>query len=96
MLGVVAMTVLVLPRLLVLIPELTGQPAPPVPLWVLVLASLVQSGVLLGLAVWCGCALGAHVGLHAPLFEGSSKARGHDCSPAPSAASSVARCWSPS
>ena len=71
MLGVVAMTVLVLPRLLVLIPELTGRPAPPIPLWALILASLVQSGVLLGLAVWCGCALAADVGLHAPLFEGS-------------------------
>lgn len=70
MLGVVTMTVLVLPRLLVLVPELTGRPAPPIPLWALLLASLVQSGVLLGLAVWCGCALAADVGLRAPLFEG--------------------------
>ena len=76
MLGVVAMTVLVLPRLLVLIPELTGRPAPPIPLWVLLIASLVQSGVLLGLAVWCGCALAADVGLHAPLFEGSLRSSG--------------------
>jgi membrane protease YdiL (CAAX protease family) len=70
MTGVVTMTVLVLPRLLAVVPQLTGRKAPDIPLWVLLLASLVQSGLLLGVAVWGGCRLAADVGLHAPLFEG--------------------------
>ena len=70
MTGVVAMTLLVLPRLLAIIPQMTGEKPPDIPMWVLVLASLVQSGILLGVAVWGGCMLAADVGLHAPLFEG--------------------------
>jgi hypothetical protein len=74
MTGVVAMTLLVLPALLATIPEITGQPAPPVPLWLLCAASLLQSGVLVALAVWAGCALAPKVGLAAPWFAAPSLA----------------------
>ena len=62
MLGVVVVTVTVLPQLLA---ELTL----PAPLWLISLASLAQSGVLLALAVWSGVALAPKVGLRAPAFE---------------------------
>lgn len=71
MLGIIAMAVLMLPRLLTIVPELTGVSLPPIPTWVLSVSSVVQNGVILAAAVWCGCALHAEVGLRAPLFEGS-------------------------
>ena len=68
MLGVVILTLTVLPSLL---PE---GPLP-APLWVLSLASLAQSAVLVGLAVWAGVALAPQVGLRAPAFEAAVTAR---------------------
>ena len=41
----------------------------PAPSWVISLAGLVQSALLLGLAVWAGVALAPPVGLRAPVFE---------------------------
>jgi len=73
MLGVVAMAGLVLPRLLATLPEMLGPevaaPGSMPPVWVLVLASVVQSAALLGAAVWGGVALSPAVGLRAPGFE---------------------------
>lgn len=70
MLGVVAMTVLGVPRILAMLPELLGREVPlPMPYWALLLSSLVQSSLLVGLAAWSGVALGSSVGLRAPWFE---------------------------
>lgn len=68
MLGVVVITVTVLPQLL-------GELTLPAPLWVVSLASLAQSALLLALAVWSGVALTPKVGLHAPAFEAAVTAR---------------------
>jgi hypothetical protein len=61
MLGVAAVTFTLLPRLV------EGE-ALPVPLWVVSLLSLGQTGVLVALAVFAGVALTPAVGLHAPVF----------------------------
>jgi membrane protease YdiL (CAAX protease family) len=68
MLGVVVVTVTVLPQLL-------GELTLPAPLWVISLASLAQSSVLLALAVWSGVALAPRVGLRAPAFEAAVTGR---------------------
>ena len=68
MLGAVVLPVTVLPALL-------ASQALPVPLWVLTLLSVVQSGVLVALAVWTGVSLGPKVGLHAPAFEAAAAAQ---------------------
>jgi membrane protease YdiL (CAAX protease family) len=68
MLGVVVITVTVLPHLL-------GEVTIPAPLWVVSLASLTQSAVLVALAVWSGVALAPKVGLCAPAFEAAVTAR---------------------
>ena len=68
MLGVVVITVTVLPQLL-------GEVTLPAPLWVLSLASLAQSALLVALAVWAGVALAPEVGLRAPAFEAAVTAR---------------------
>jgi membrane protease YdiL (CAAX protease family) len=68
MLGVVVVTVMVLP-------QLVGQMTLPAPLWLMSLASLAQSGLLLGLAVWAGVALARAVGLRAPAFEAAVTGR---------------------
>ena len=68
MLGVVVMTVTVLPQLL---REVTLS----APLWVVLLASLAQSTLLVALAVWAGVALAPEVGLRAPAFEAAVTAR---------------------
>jgi membrane protease YdiL (CAAX protease family) len=68
MLGVVAISVTVLPQLL-------GEVTLPAPLWLISLASLAQSAILLALAVWAGVALAPKVGLHAPAFEAAVTAR---------------------
>src|SRR2546426_10846278 len=62
MLGVVVITVTVLPQLL-------GEVTLPAPVWVVSLASLAQSALLVALAVWSGVALAPKVGLRAPAFE---------------------------
>lgn len=61
MLGVVVITVTVLPQQL---GEVT-----PARLWVVSLASLAPSALVLALAVWSGVALAPKVGLRAPAFE---------------------------
>ena len=68
MLGAVVITVTVLPQLL-------SDEELPAPLWVLSLASVAQSGVLVALAVWVGVALAPKVGLRAPAFEAAVSAR---------------------
>jgi membrane protease YdiL (CAAX protease family) len=68
MLGVVVVTVTMLPRLL-------GEMTLPAPLWVISLASLAQSAALVALAVWSGVALAPKVGLRAPAFEAAVTAR---------------------
>jgi len=62
MLGVVIITATVLPQML-------GKVPLPAPLWVISLASLAQSTLLVALAVWTGVALGPTVGLRAPVAE---------------------------
>ncbi len=62
MAGVIAVVTIALPRLL---PE--GQLPAPMP--VLMAASLLQSGLLLALAVWAGVRFGHRFGLRAPAFE---------------------------
>ncbi|HEV7237625.1 MAG TPA: CPBP family glutamic-type intramembrane protease [Thermoanaerobaculia bacterium] len=71
MTGVVSVSVLVLPMLLETLPKMIGRDLPPlpVPMWVLVLASIFQSGIYLALATWAGIALSPAVGLRAPVFE---------------------------
>lgn len=64
MAGTVAITAMVLPDLLRQLPV----PAP-APLWVISLASLAQSAILLALAVWAGISLAPSVGLRAPAIE---------------------------
>jgi membrane protease YdiL (CAAX protease family) len=64
MVGSAAIIAMVLPRLL-------GQMQVPLPapLWVLTLAGLAQSALLLALAVWAGVRLTPSVGLGAPALE---------------------------
>jgi hypothetical protein len=62
MAGVVALSVTVIPQLLSKAPQ-------QVPVNVALAASLLQSGVLLALAVWAGVALSKPVGLCAPVIE---------------------------
>jgi hypothetical protein len=69
MTGVVALSVTVIPQLL------AGAP-PQVPVHVAVAASLLQSGLLLALAVWVGVALSRSVGFAAPAFEGAVSGSG--------------------
>lgn len=69
MLGVLVVTFAVLPQLL---GEVLTLPAP---LWVLLLASLAQSAILLALAVWSGVALAPMAGFRAPAFEAAVSAR---------------------
>jgi membrane protease YdiL (CAAX protease family) len=68
MLGVVVITVTVLPQLL-------GQVTLPAPLWVILLASFAQSAVLVALVVWTGVALAPKVGLRTPAFEAAVTSR---------------------
>lgn len=68
LLGAAVMTLTVLPQLLATMPL-------PAPLWVLSIASLAQSSVLIGLATWAGVALAPAVGLRAPAFEAAASVR---------------------
>ncbi|MCI0409973.1 MAG: CPBP family intramembrane metalloprotease [Acidobacteria bacterium] len=65
LLGAATVTVTVLPLL-------AGQVPLPAPLWLISVASLFQSALLLALAVWGGVALAAAVGLRAPAFEAAA------------------------
>lgn len=47
----------------------------PAPLWLIMLASVFQSAVILALAVWGGTALAPALGLHAPAFEAAASHR---------------------
>jgi membrane protease YdiL (CAAX protease family) len=67
-LGAVAVTVGLLPQLS------TSMPLPG-PLWLIMAASLFQSGLLVALAVWGGVALAPAVGLRAPAFEAAALRR---------------------
>ena len=69
--GMIGAVVLTLPVL----PQLLSQHPLPAPLWLLTLASLAQSAVLIGLAVWAGTTLSAAVGLRAPVFEAALASR---------------------
>lgn len=62
MVGVIVLTLTVVPQLLL-------KAAVPVPLWLILTASLLQSGVLLALAVWAGVALSRPLGLRAPVMQ---------------------------
>jgi membrane protease YdiL (CAAX protease family) len=68
MLGVIVLTATVLPQLL-------REVTLPAPLWVVSLASLAQSAVLVALAVWVGTRLAPAVGLRAPAFEAAVTGR---------------------
>jgi membrane protease YdiL (CAAX protease family) len=70
MVGSTAITAMLLPRLL-------GQMQVPLPapLWVLTLAGLAQSALLLALAVWAGVRLTPSVGLGAPAIEAAVAGR---------------------
>lgn len=62
MAGVIVLTFTVVPQLLLKGPV-------PVPMWLILTASLLQSGVLLALAVWAGVALSRPLGLRAPVLQ---------------------------
>ena len=68
MLGVVVITTTVLPQLL-------ATTVLPAPMWVISLAGLAQSALLVALATWAGVALSPAVGLRAPAFEAGVAAR---------------------
>jgi membrane protease YdiL (CAAX protease family) len=62
MVGVIVLSVTVIPQLLAEAPQ-------NVPVSLAIAASLLQSGVLLALAVWAGVGLSKPLGLGAPVFE---------------------------
>jgi membrane protease YdiL (CAAX protease family) len=70
MVGSAAITTMVLPQLLQQL-----QASLPAPIWAISLASLVQSALLLALAVWAGVRLAPSVGLRAPAFEAAATGR---------------------
>jgi membrane protease YdiL (CAAX protease family) len=68
MLGAVSVAVLILP-------QISAEVTLPAPMWVIGLASALQSGLLLGLATWAGLALTPALGFRAPLFEAAAARR---------------------
>ena len=68
--GSVAITAMVLPQLLAQM-----QVSLPAPVWVISLAGLVQSALLLALAVWAGVRLTPSLGLRAPACEAVATGR---------------------
>lgn len=68
MLGVATITLTVLPRL-------AAEITLPAPLWLISIASLLQSSLLLALATWSGVALAPRLDLHAPAFEAAAARR---------------------
>lgn len=69
MAGVVVLSLTVLPQMLAKAPLR-------VPVGVAVAASVLQSGVLIALAVWAGVALSQRLGLDAPVFEAALSGNG--------------------
>jgi hypothetical protein len=67
-LGAVAVTVGLLPQLSEKVPL-------PGPLWLIMVASFIQSALLVALAVWGGVALAPAVGLRTPAFEAATLRR---------------------
>ena len=61
MLGVATLFIMV-------IPQQIADTVLPAPLWLLILISILQSGVLLAIAVWLGVRLAPQVGLRADVF----------------------------
>ena len=57
------------------LPQLSATMPLPAPLWLIMLASIAQSALLVALAVWSGTALAPAVGLHAPAFEAAATRR---------------------
>lgn len=68
MLGVAVLTVTVMPQVL-------ADTHLPVPSWLVLVASITQSGLLLALSVWLGVLLAPKVGLSAPSFEAAATNR---------------------
>jgi membrane protease YdiL (CAAX protease family) len=68
MFGAVCVTVLILH-------QLSAEATLPAPLWLIALASALQSGLLLALATWAGVALTPTVGFRAPVFEAAATRR---------------------
>jgi len=68
MFGAVSVTVMILP-------QLSAEVTLPAPLWLIALASVLQSGLLLALATWAGVALTPTVGFRALLFEAAAARR---------------------
>ncbi|HSC08376.1 MAG TPA: CPBP family intramembrane glutamic endopeptidase [Steroidobacteraceae bacterium] len=54
------------------LPQLSAKMPLPAPLWLITLASVFQSALLVALAVWSGTALAPAVGLRAPAFEAAA------------------------
>jgi membrane protease YdiL (CAAX protease family) len=75
MLGAAILTVMLLPQLGAVMAQLGIERPIPGPLWLITVASLAQSGVLLALATWAGVALAPAVGFRAPLFEAAASHR---------------------
>ncbi len=69
MAGVVVLSLTVLPQILAKVPHR-------LPLGLAVAASMLQSGVLVAIAVWAGVALSRSVGLGAPVFEAALSGTG--------------------
>ena len=57
------------------LPPLSAKMPLPAPLWLIMLASVFQSALLVALAVWGGTALAPAVGLRAPAFEAAATRR---------------------
>ena len=55
-----------------LLPQLLGKLSLPAPLWQIAAASILQSALIVALAVWGGVALAPAVGLRAPAFEAAA------------------------
>jgi len=54
------------------LPSLGSQMPLPAPLWLIMIASVLQSALLIALAAWAGTALAPAVGLRAPAFEAAA------------------------
>src|SRR5436190_7046415 len=57
------------------VPQLLQGHDLPIPLWVLMVGSALQSSFFLGLAVWAGVALAPQVAVGAPAFEAAVTSR---------------------
>jgi membrane protease YdiL (CAAX protease family) len=60
---------------MIVMPQLSQQMALPAPVWVILIASSAQSGLLMALAVWAGVRLAPTVGLDAPAFRAAVTGR---------------------